>query len=116
MSGSRGWSRSASGRAVPPAGATEAFGAVEVPLGCFVLDAQGRVTQANDSGIGLLSRARMLGRGGLRLADCVHPADRPRFRAFPRYELRGQRPEPTRFASPCRGGGASPARDPLRTL
>ena len=97
LSGGLRGARNGNQRELTAAEATEAVEAVEVPLGCFVLDAQGRVTQANESGIGLLSRARMLGRGGLRLAACVHPADRRRFRAFLRSALRGQRTEPTEF-------------------
>ena len=77
--------------------AVEAVEAVEVPLGCFLLDRDGRVTCANGSGLGLLRRQRLVGRGSLRLSACVHPADRRRFRAFLHAAIRGGSPEPEEF-------------------
>ena len=71
--------------------------AVEVPLGCFILDRDGRVTCANGSGLGLLRRQRLVGRGSLRLSAGVHPADRRRFRAFLHAAIRGGAPEPEEF-------------------
>lgn len=78
--------------------------AVETPLGFFLLDRAGRVTAANGPGLNLLRRRRGVGRGGLRLAACVHPADRRRFRAFLRDSLGGVASEPAEFwLQPRRG-------------
>ncbi len=71
---------------------------LETPLGFFLLDRTGRVMASNGPGLHLLGRRRMVGREGLRLAACVHPVDRRRFRAFLRASLvAGGAPEPAEF-------------------
>lgn len=71
--------------------------AVEMPMGLFLVDRAGQVTAANGLGMGLLQRRRIAGRDGLRLAACVHPADRRRFRTFLRASLGGVAPAPAEF-------------------
>jgi len=75
-----------------PGAATEG-----VSMGFFVLDKAGGITGVNRLGLDLLRRRHLPPGGRLRLAACVHPADRRRFRTFLREAHGGPGAEPAEF-------------------